>query len=382
MRKVLTCNKIGKFLFALFASKRRGIIFAAMGSMSFRPLKLGSAVLSLFLVITGVSDPLFAQETAKHIEITGSQRFRITYESSFTWPEGSGCSAVMDLPIPPDTGGQHIESFTSNLKGQVETDDNGHRILTATLHHGNGDERRVHWVVEITGTFQTRQLTSGPPPATDPVTPPSPGAFLASTESINWKDDSFQKWLDHAGLRRKAGESAVDFGQRVYSYFLDHGDYSYPPSSAWTSAACCRGLSTDCGGFSLVFTGACRANGIPARLLVGQNFKAQQLSNGMVVLADGRQAHVIAEFFDPKIGWIPEDISSTFLHVRGFPDLNFFGRDPGYFFAWHTDTDFHFNTPRKADAHVQWIQNPNLWFSENADDANDTVSHHWDIEKL
>ena len=40
------------------------------------------------------------------------------------------------------------------------------------------------------------------------------------------------------------------------------------------------------------------------------------------------------------------------------------------------------DTPRKADAHVQWIQNPNLWFSEDADDANDSVSHHWDVERL
>ena len=78
----------------------------------------------------------------------------------------------------------------------------------------------------------------------------------------------------------------------------------------------------------------------------------------------------------------PAPMRQKGLHVGGFGDLNFFGRDPGYFFAWHVDTDFHFDTPRKPDAHVQWIQNPNLWFSENADDANDSVSHHWDIEKL
>ena len=338
------------------------------------------AVVTLFVLLPGES---MAQEATKHLEVTGSQRFRITYDSSFVWPDGSGQCAVMDLPIPPDTGAQHIESFTSSLKGTEETDANGHRILMTTLHHGGGDERHVHWHVEITGVFQTRQLVDGSRPAnTKPIVAPKPGEFLASTESINWKDSGFEEWLDQAGLRRKAGEPAVAFGQRVYDYFRDHGDYSYPPSSAWTSAACCRRLSTDCGGFSLVFTAACRANHIPARLLVGQNFKARQLPNGGVVLADGRQAHVIAEFFDPQIGWIPEDISSTFLHARGYSDLNFFGRDPGYFFAWHTDTDFHFDTPRKADTHVQWIQNPNLWFSENADEANDSVSHHWNIEKL
>jgi transglutaminase-like putative cysteine protease len=328
---------------------------------------------------------LHAQEVPaqKHLEITGSHRFRITYDSTFVWPEGSGLSAVMDLPMPPDTGTQRIESFNSTLKGQVETDDLGHRLLTATLHHASGDERRVDWRVEITGIFQTRQLVDGPPSsAAKPPAAPRPGAFLASTESIDWKSDSFQDWLDSSGLRRTAHESPVAYGGRVYDYFRSHGRYTYPPVTAWVAGACCQRLRTDCGGFSLVFTAACRANKIPARLLVGQCFKARQESDGTVALSEGRQAHVIAEFFDPQIGWIPEDISSTFLRTPGYSDLNFFGRDPGYFFAWHADPDFHFDTPRKADAHVQWIQNPNLWFSENADDANDSVSHRWDIEPL
>jgi len=342
--------------------------------------------LTAVMCLTGwASGELSAQETLpqKHLQITGSEHLRLTYDTSFVWPEGGGYSAVMDLPIPPDTGGQHIESFNSSLKGQVETDDEGHRILTATLHHSNGDARRVHWQVEITGVFQTRQLVDGPPaPTSKPVLGPKPGEFLASTESINWKDENFQDWLDSSGLRRKASETPVAYAERVYNYFRSHGRYEYPPVTAWTSAACCQRLRTDCGGYSLVFTAACRANRIPARLLVGQWFKARRDSDGTVELRDGRQAHVIAEFFDPQIGWIPEDISSTFLHTPGYSDLNFFGRDPGFFFAWHTDTDFHFNTPRKPDAHIQWIQNPNLWFSEDADDANDSVSHHWDVERL
>jgi transglutaminase-like putative cysteine protease len=353
-----------------------------MRALASPPLRVLMPLAVMAIFASGAEAQSAPADTApKHIEITGTERLRITYASTFIWPEGSGMLAKMDLPVPPDTGGQKIESFTSSLKGTVETDENGHRILTATIRPGG--EQRVHWVVEITGIFQTRQLVDGPPAATaKPIIAPAPGEFLASTESINWKDGDFQSWLDDAGLRRTAGESAAAFGQRIYTYFREHGRYEYPPVSAWTSAACCQRLRTDCGGFSLTFVGACRANHIPARLLVGQCFKARQESNGDVVPTGERMAHVIAEFFDPEIGWIPEDISSTFLHTPGFADLNFFGRDPGYFFAWHTDTDFHFDTPRKPDAHVQWIQNPNLWFSEEADDANDTVSHHWDVDRL
>jgi transglutaminase-like putative cysteine protease len=345
-----------------------------------------TALLAILIILGGwMSGALSAQEAAgqKHLEITGSERLRITYDSSFTWPEGSDASAVMDLPVPPDTGAQHIESFSSSLKGRIETDPEGHRLLLATIHHAAGDGRRCHWRVEITGVFQTRQLVDGPPASpAKPIVAPEPGAFLASTESINWRDDSFQDWLDTSGLRRAADESPADYGARVYAYFRAHGRYTYPPATAWTAAACSRRLRTDCGGFSLVFTAACRANRIPARLLVGQCFKAREHSDGTVALMDGRQAHVISEFFDPRIGWIPEDISSTLLRTPGYANLDFFGRDPGFFFAWHVDTDFHFDTPRKSDAHVQWIQNPNLWFSENADEANDSVSHHWDVERL
>jgi hypothetical protein len=104
---------------------------------------LHSAGLILLIGFSGwaAAGPLDAQEAParKHLEITGSERLRITYDSSFVWPEGGGYSAVMDLPIPPETGAQHIESFTSTLKGRVETDAGGHRILTATLHHDSGD---------------------------------------------------------------------------------------------------------------------------------------------------------------------------------------------------------------------------------------------------
>lgn len=339
------------------------------------------ASLGLALLLGTV--PCSADASPQHIEITGSHLLRITYDCSFTWPEGDGCSAVFYLPIPPDTGMQQITHFSSSIKGTVQLDDGNppHRLLMATLHHDRGDERHVHWQVQVTGQFVTRQLVDGPPSATDPITAPPPGAYLDSTESINWDSDAFQHWLDSSGLRRTAGESPVHFGARVYAYFRENGSYSYPPDSAWNAAAVCRGLNSDCGGFSLVFVAACRANKIPARALAGQWFKTRELADGTLDLT-GRQAHVIAEFFDPQIGWIPEDISSTFLRVPGHADLNYFGRDPGYFFAWHTDADFHFDTPRKANYHAQWIQNPAPWFSEEADEADDTISHHWTLETL
>ncbi len=91
---------------------------------------------SLLRVAGGAADGRLADGADKHIALAGSERFRITYDSSFTWPDGDG-RAKMYLPIPPDTGGQHITGFSSSIKGAVETDENGHRMIVATLHPGD-----------------------------------------------------------------------------------------------------------------------------------------------------------------------------------------------------------------------------------------------------
>jgi len=355
-----------------------------MRSSSIPIIGLFAILLSLGTGMTAAGLRAETTPSPQHLEITGTHRLRLTYDFTAVWPPGGGYSATFHLPIPPDTGTQHIEHFSSTLKGQVETDHAipPHRVLTATLHHDRGDDRELHWRVEITGLFTTRQMVDGPAaPSKAPIAAPSPDEFLASTESINWNSDAFQSWLDSSGLRRASNETPARYGARVFNYFRANGRYSYPPDSAWNAAAACRHLHSDCGGFSIVFVAACRANKIPARLLVGQWFKTRELADGTLDQT-GRQAHVIAEFFDPQIGWIPEDISSTLLKVPGHADTNFFGRDPGYFFTWHIDTDFHFAVPQKADEHVQWIQNPSLWFSKNAEDASDSISHHWKLETL
>jgi transglutaminase-like putative cysteine protease len=327
--------------------------------------------------------PLRAQTTApqQHLEITGSHRLLLIYDFTTRWPNESGCSAVFHLPIPPNTGAQTIEHFSSSLAGERETDDADppQHFLTATLHHDQGDDRELHWQVRIVGVFQTRQLVDGPPRLS--VSRPAPGQFLASTDSINWDTDTFQDWLTRADLRRNSGESAVGYGKRLFTYLRENGEYDYPPETAWNAAAGCRRLHTDCGGFSLIFVAACRANKIPARLLVGQWFKTRETAGGSLDLT-GRQAHVISEFFDPRIGWIPEDLSSTLLRVRGFADTDFFGRDPGYFFAWHDGTDYHFAVPQNPAERVQWIQNPSLWFSANAGEAAESSSHDWTFRTL
>jgi hypothetical protein len=85
----------------------------------------------------------------------------------------------------------------------------------------------------------------------------------------------------------------------------------------------------------------------------------------------------MAEFHDPTTGWVPVDIYAGLS--EGSKNAAYFGRQPGYFFTWHFDTDYQFDVPPGADGHVQWIQNPAPWF---AGDGGADGSHRWTIEPL
>src|SRR5260221_2694367 len=125
--------------------------------MSSRPFPI---LLILGLIVIGLSPLGLCAEEAlprQHLEITGSHTLRITYDCSFTWPSGGGTSAVFHLPLPPDTGTQRIDHFSSSLKGEIETNDAvpPQRLVTATLRHDPGDERRVPSRVVVHGPFST-----------------------------------------------------------------------------------------------------------------------------------------------------------------------------------------------------------------------------------
>jgi transglutaminase-like putative cysteine protease len=306
---------------------------------------------------------------AQHLEVVGQHRLVLTYDYT---ADGGDEAARFYLPVPPATASQSIESFHSNWSGHTATNDASpaQHYIAGRVPGGS----RLHWRVQVVGTFTMHRLVADDTP--HPPTLPRPAHFDGASESLDWNSDTFQDWLDHHHLRRGNDERAVTYARRLYDYLTAHGDYTYPPEGGWTASGAARHLRTDCGGFSLVFVAACRANHIPARLLVGQWLKMSGNGDGSLDLT-GRQAHVIAEFFDAGIGWIPADVSSGLMQVGGRDD--YFGSEPGYFFTWHYDTDFHFDVPGGGDRHVQWIQNPSPWF---AGDEGDSASHRWTVRSV
>ena len=199
---------------------------------------MGNHFAILSLILLGLPS-LDAQEAPpqSHLEITGSHRLRITYDSSFVWPRSGGGTAVFYLPVPPNTGAQQIEHFTSNLKGEITTDDAipPHHLLTATLHHASGDERSVHWHVEIIGQFQTPPVVDAPPSPYElqEIVRRRPGMDIPRLDRIDQLEQRcfsrLARFLRPAPQDRSRVTGDLWLPRGSSAYLKANGRYSYPP---------------------------------------------------------------------------------------------------------------------------------------------------------
>src|SRR5262249_28294149 len=141
---------------------------------------------------------------------------------------------------------------------------------------------------------------------------------LAATPRLNHDDADFQKWLDDNKLRRQKQESDVGFARRVFRAMNQTFTYKRPFSHDGQGSSTCQATHGACGCLASVFACALRANGIPARELVGRVVKSDK------PFATGEHgAHARAEFFAEGVGWVPVDPSFS-LSERSPRGLNYF----------------------------------------------------------
>ena len=176
-------------------------------------------------------------------------------------------------------------------------------------------------------------------------------------------------------LTRAADESVLNFGHRVFSFIKHHYTYEYPTENH-TAAQVCSAAKTDCGGLSSAFTGIMRANGIPARSRVGRWANSQKPGN---TTGDFGNWHVKAEFFAPKIGWVPVDGSSALGNANG--DNLFFGNDPGDFITFTNDSDLLLNSFVRGPQNVRDLQGIIYWWRGSGNDEGNHVDSMWTVEE-
>jgi hypothetical protein len=213
-----------------------------------------------------------------------------------------------------------------------------------------------------------------------PASPPRLGAderrlALASGGLFDFNAEGFRHWLDDRKLRRDPEEGEIDFARRAFLAIKENFTYAFQDGMDRHASQTCKLGQSDCGGLSIAFVSALRANRIPARILVGRWAQSSTLVEGKIF----DQQHAKAEFFAQGVGWVPADLSSAILHDRTREGLTFFGNDEGDFLAMHLDTDLVCDTIYFGRKSVDWLQAPRYWINGSGTFDQAVTRESWKV---
>jgi transglutaminase-like putative cysteine protease len=182
-------------------------------------------------------------------------------------------------------------------------------------------------------------------------------AALAAGGLFDLTSEAFRRWRDEEEMHRGPKEGEIDFARRVFLAIKRGFTYAFEDRLDRHASRVCRGRASDCGGLSVLFASALRAEKIPARLLVGRWAKSAERDRGNYY----GQWHIKAEFYAQGVGWVPVDPACGVLHDRSPEGLAFFGNDPGDFLVLHVDPDLICDTISWGRQTVLWLQTPARW---------------------
>jgi hypothetical protein len=225
--------------------------------------------------------------------------------------------------------------------------------------------------VKYQAALMSRKLVPAPK-----GTKPQPGTrlseverklFLASVSLMDHGSNPARKWLREHRLHLGDKEDQVAFARRVFDHVRKSYTYKYLAEQDRRVSALCTQKATDCGGQAVLFVSALRANGIPARVLVGRMAESAK--------KDGRlnhlRHHVRAEFHAEGIGWVPVDLSE-----------GLFGHDPGDFLVLHVDYDLIFDVGVLGKKTVLLVQQVVSWSTGTGSYEGSSTTHDWHVLPL
>ena len=246
-------------------------------------------------------------------------------------------------------------------------------------------ESKLSAKVTYEATLRSRSLkelaADAPVPKVEFLTAAEKKAYLADRGDLDFKEQNFQSWLTNNKLRREPGESEVDFGRRVFLKIKELGTYDYKPNALRHASTVCDSCKTDCGGLSVLFASAMRANGIPARTLFGrwaESAKKDEKLAGVEYL----QWHVKAEFYAENVGWVPVDLALAVLYDKAGDGLKNFGHDSGKFLTMHVDPNFEIDAGRFGTKKIQYMQTLSWLASGDGTTDGSKVVEGWKVKEL
>lgn len=192
-----------------------------------------------------------------------------------------------------------------------------------------------------------------PAPPVAPLAEGERATYVEATRYYDFRSEAFQDWLTLQRLHRGNGEGDVDFARRVLLAVRKKCTYKFP-EPAWKATEVLLAGRSHCGGLSVMFIAALRANGIPARATVGRWAQSARPGEG--------QYHVKAEFYAHNVGWVPVEVSGAVSFANTNIDESI-GNERGDFVTLNLDWDLVVDTVyfgRKTIDHLQlgayWVK--------------------------
>jgi len=330
-----------------------------------------------FIAFTGASGN-FDPKATYVMEMKPARHIHATLSTEIALPNGQPEQWYIYAPEVPNLPSQREMKTTFEPEAQIVRDDSpaARPLMLARV---GGHRKEVQCLMTIDGTLYSRQLRILPPgqsaPEVKDLTPEQVQFYTRVSPTSDILKPAFRAWLRSNGLTRTTAESDLVFAHRVFAFIKHHNTYQWPTENHTATQVCTTGLS-DCGGLSALFTGAMRANGIPARLLGGRWAYSQKPGEKT---GDYGKWHVKAEFFAHGIGWVPVDGSSALGDPNG--ENTFFGNDHGDHVAFMLDEDAVVNSFITGWQKVPLLQGIIYWWRGSGSGNGSRFDDLWTVQQ-
>lgn len=335
---------------------------------------------TVFLLISGLVNEVQAQEfplKTCHLISKEKQKISAALSLLITAPNLEAHEWICYEPMPPDLFGQQKPLLSEVLldykpiaASEMEELSSLHRKLLLARVPASSPELKKNLNIRAQYLIRlfTKELVAGAGPA---VVSGDSANYLCDSKTLNYNSPAFSNWLKSNNLRRRKDERDIDFAWRTYTFMRKSFTYNYDRNQDRKISTLCSTTASDCGGLSFLYCGALRANGIPARPLVGRWIKKDGSDDNANEMG---QVHVKSEFFAKNVGWIPVDMSFAVSNKNDDP-LKYFGKFNGDFVTFHTDTDLLVDSIWFGKSEVPWMQSPLFWVTGGGklDGSTDTV---------
>jgi len=326
-----------------------------------------------------------AQPPALRIEATDRQKVNATITYDIKTTNFAATKWMIFLPEAPALPSQVKVKTVADPVGKVLAEKSPLRRPVRYIERtvavptpGGGTTMRL----EIEAVLRSRKLVEVKEgeklPAVAPLTAEERKYYLARTPRVDYDAKPFREWLETKKLQRAKEESPVALAERVVEVIRTGYEYHFDPDEDRRASALCSAAKTDCAGMSYLFVAAMRANGVPARLLVGRLARAREPGSDRTKPGFERP-HVRVELYAAGIGWVPVDVAYA-QAARAKPVSTFVGSDPGDLLVLHVDTDLRLPYPDKERDALFLQIGPHYWAEGNGPFDGYFGPSGWDLK--